>query len=406
MTQTPLGPRINNDNTQDLSTRNDIFSRNSGFSIFQNDVSDGVESISFNEVLAGNENRNLFGGTTALRYPEKLASSDNGEQPHWLKILIRVREQNSQAVGGQTTGAVYTETTARRLDQESAAGTLATVGTLGGAGVGAAAVGGVARAVFRSAATIPLGNLALKVGAAVTGGAAGAVAGAGAGGIVAKISGSNKSTTLTTSIALGLQEPPKAEYSVVYEEQALGSILSGGKQGMFNTLKGVAGETLRRGINPGKLGEVAGVNKAAASAAVEKSLGKIRNPYREQMFKQVDFREFTIEYIFLPESVNEAKTVLQIIKLLRQNMLPEVAQNSFYMIYPAEFSLFYMYKNNLNQNVHQFSDCVLTGMTLKYGGQDFVTFKGTNGVPAEIAMTLKFREIVPLTGDRVMGENL
>ena len=87
-------------------------------------------------------------------------------------------------------------------------------------------------------------------------------------------------------------------------------------------------------------------------------------------------------------------------------MLPEVASNAFFLIYPAEFSLQYMYKENENPHVHQFSDCVLTSMSVKYGGQDFVTFKGTPGMPAEVTMSLKFKEIVPITGDRVVGENL
>jgi hypothetical protein len=380
MTQRPLAPNRNNDGTQDSSTTPQRPGGPASTEVGRNALEAGINRRQ--------EARNTFGKTEQLRYPEKLGASDQEEQPHWLKILVRVREQNSQAVGGQTTGGTYEETAARRLDQESAAATAARVG----------AATGVSSPTGGLLGLIPLGNLLVKATKAVTGAAAGAIA--------AKISGSNKSKTLTTSIALGLQEPPKADYSVTYEEQALGSVLSGGKQGMFNTVKGMAGESLRRNINPGKMGEVAGFDQAAATAAVDKSLGKVRNPYREQIFKQVDFRDFTFEYTFLPESVREANTVLQIIRILRQNMLPEVSQNSFYMIYPAEFSLFYMYKDNFNRHVHQFSDCVLTGMTLKYGGQDFVTFKGTPGIPAEINMTLKFREIVPLTGDRVLGENL
>lgn len=396
MTQNPLGPNRNND-TQDSSTA----PQRPGGSASTTVGKKALEGGDARRLEA----KNTYGKTELLRYPEKLAS-ENGEQPHWLKILVRVREQNSQAVGGRTTGGTYEETAARRLDQESAAGTLAIIGGATGANNAAQAVGSFARDNYKLTAQSTIGNLLVRVVAPVVAGVAGGVAGAAAGAIVAVGFGSNKSKTLTTSIALGLQEPPKADYSVTYEEQALGAVLSGGKQGMFNTIKGMAGETMLRNINTGKIGEAAGFDQNAATAAVNKSLGKVRNPYREQIFKQVDFRDFTFDYTFLPESVSEANTVLQIIKILRQNMLPEVSQNSFYMIYPAEFSLFYMYKDDFNQHVHQFSDCVLTGMTLKYGGQDFVTFKGTEGMPAEITMTLKFREIVPLTGDRVFGENL
>lgn len=397
MTQNPLGPNRNND-TQDSSTAPQRPGGSASTEVGGNALKGGI--------ARRQEAKNTFGKTELLRYPEKMAS-ENGEQPHWLKILVRVREQNSQAVGGATTGETYEETAARRLDQESAAGTLTVVGGATGATTGAQIAGRVARDNYKRTSTFSfVGNLLVRVVAPIVGGAVGAAVGTTVGAGVAEIFGSNKSKTLTTSIALGLQDPPKADYSVTYEEQALGAVLSGGKQGLVNTGLGVAGDTLLRNINTGKIGEAAGFNTGGAAAAVNKSLGKVRNPYREQIFKQVDFRDFTFDYTFLPESVSEANTVLQIIKILRQNMLPEVSQNSFYMIYPAEFSLFYMYKDNFNQHVHQFSDCVLTGMTLKYGGQDFVTFKGTEGMPAEITMTLKFREIVPLTGDRVFGENL
>lgn len=323
-----------------------------------------------------------FRSTQQLRYP----ASDLGteEQPHWLKILIRVREQNSQATSGGTTGGTYTNTSGRGLDY----GDSKTVSAAAGA---SADTGGLLSTVEK----IPVLNLFVK----------GVKASVGAG--AAAFSGSNQLMTLSKSICLGLQEPPVAQYSVSWEEQALGAVLSGGKIGAFNIAKGIAGETLLNKINPSKTMEtLTQADAAAQKAAVTKSLGKVKNPYREQIFKQVEFRNFGFEYTFLPESVQEAQTVLEILKILRQNMLPEVAKNAFYLIYPSEFSLYYMYKGGLNPHVHQFSDCVLTDMSIKYGGQDFVTFKDSGGVPADIVMSLTFREIVPITGDRVKNENL
>lgn len=350
----------------------------------QTPAAPGPNGVSSQDASVASQPRYQEGASTSrsteqLRYPEGVGTP---EQPHWLKILIRVREQNSQARGGGTTGGTYTETSARRADAGNA-GTTAAI-------VGASAAGGGSLTE-----KIPLGNLLAKGGRAL--------AGLGA----ATISGSNQLTTLAKSICLGLQEPPRAEYSTTWEEQALGAVLSGGKIGAFNIAKGIAGEAMLDKINPSKKGELLTQADAAAQrAAVTKGLGKIKNPYREQIFKQVEFRTFTFEYTFLPGSVAEAQNALQIIKILRQNMLPEVAENAFYLIYPSEFSLYYMYQGSVNTHVHQFSDCVLTNMTVKYGGQDFVTFKNSGGVPADIVMSLTFREIVPITGDRVANENL
>jgi len=391
MSQIPLAPSSNNDSTQD----SDVNRRLSNLPIpegYRNSITAGA--------LRRNELRNTFNATTSqLTYPATLGDE---EQPHWLKILIRVREQNSQAQQpGLTTGATYTETAARRVNAENNIAITSAVGGAAGATAGVKLVGNLFKSTRRNFGA---------VGRGVTSGA-GALAGAGAGAVTGAALGAglgeNKLTTLKTSIRLGLQEPPKADYSAEWQEQAIGGVLSGGEIGAINIAKGLAAEVLRQNVNTGKIGQATlNVTTEGALGAVDKALGKIRNPYREQIFKQVNFREFSFDYVFLPESIEETNQVLDIIKTLRQNMLPEVARNAFYLIYPAEFSLQYMYKDNENPYVHQFSDCVLVDMKVKYGGQDFVTFKGTPGMPAEINMSLKFREIVPITGDRVVGENL
>jgi len=65
-----------------------------------------------------------------------------------------------------------------------------------------------------------------------------------------------------------------------------------------------------------------------------------------------------------------------------------------------------MYKDAKNDHVHQFGDCVLIDMGVKYGTNDFVTFKNSNGIPAEIVVSLTFREIVPINANRVVSESL
>jgi hypothetical protein len=390
MSQIPLAPNANNDSTQDSNITNRLANR---------PIPDGYRDVITQGALRRNELRNSFTASDIrLAYPAELGSE---EQPHWLKILIRVREQNNQArQPGLTTDVAYTETTARRINAEN---NIAITGAVGAA-AGATAAVKVAGKLLKNVRSIGVAGRAV---AAVGAGAAGAGAGGAVGAALGAGLGENKLMTLKTSIRLGLQEPPKSEYTADWQEQAIGGVLSGGDVGAFNIAKGLAAEALRQNVNTGKIGQsLLNTTTEGALGAVDKALGKIRNPYREQIFKQVNFREFSFDYTFLPESLEEATQVIEILKVLRQNMLPEVAGNAFYLIYPAEFSLQYMYKENENPYVHQFSDCVLTGMSVKYGGQDFVTFRGTPGLPSEINMSLKFREIVPITGDRVVGENL
>lgn len=321
-----------------------------------------------------------YGGPVAtLAYPRGLGSR---EQPHWLKIVVRVRQQNSQVAAGATDGAVYNPTNERRLDTSKAGQTALVAGGISGA---------------NNASFLTGGKLL------------GAVKGAAVSYAATKISGANNLETLRATIGLGLQEPPQVDYTTTWEEQELGAVIGGGQQSAGNLLVGTAAEALKRGVNVGKAGEMLGTTNEGIISAIEKQTGKVRNPYREQIFKNVGFRTWKFQYTFLPESIREAKTVQEIVKILKQNMLPEVAQNTFYLIYPSEFSLVYMYKGELNKNVHQFGDCVLTDMSVKYGSNDFVTFKeleGEQGMPAEITLSLTFKEIVPITGDRVAKEGL
>ena len=391
--QLPLAPNRNNDSTQDSDITNNLTR------LRNRPIPAGYRIALTEGGLRKNELRNSFNATDLrLSYPADLGSE---EQPHWLKILIRVREQNSQSQQpGLTTGVTYQETAARRVNAENNIAITGAVGAAAGANATVSLAGKLLKNTKNFGAA---GNALATVGT----GAAGAVAGGVLGAALGAGLGDNKLTTLKTAIRLGLQEPPKSEYSAEWQEQAIGGVLSGGNIGVGNIAAGLAVEAARQNVNTGKIGQtVLNTSTEGALAAVDKATGKIRNPYREQVFKQVNFREFTFDYTFLPASVEEAEQVLAIVKVLRQNMLPEVASNAFFLIYPAEFSLQYMYKENENPHVHQFSDCVLTSMSVKYGGQDFVTFKGTPGMPAEVTMSLKFKEIVPITGDRVVGENL
>jgi hypothetical protein len=180
------------------------------------------------------------------------------------------------------------------------------------------------------------------------------------------------------------------------------TVVSGG---IKNNLTDIAQETLRNSASgiKGAAADAAGIGNIGD--ATRKALGKIRNPYREQIFKQVEFREFAFTYKFLPESIQEAQTVMAIINTLKQHMLPTFDPEAYYLIYPSEFSLSYMYENSQNQNVHKILDCVLTNMNVTYGEGDFTTFRGTQGMPSEIVMTLTFKEIVTLTADQIKKNN-
>lgn len=117
------------------------------------------------------------------------------------------------------------------------------------------------------------------------------------------------------------------------------------------------------------------------------------NSKAEQLFKGVNFRDFSFDYQFAPRSEKEAEAVMKIIRMFRHHMLPEFKdQANFLYIYPSEFEIKYYKGSEENQYIEKHMTCVLTNMIVDYtpNGQ-FNTFK--NGMPTQINMNLTFREL-------------
>ena len=327
--------------------------------------------------------------TTRLSYPTKIATT---EQPHWLSIKIRVRKQAVTTLGlGKNVQKDYVEeeTKGKRIPA-----TQEGLGNLTALATGAAAAGATAKLAAKIAGED------FGAAAGVLGGAAGLGLGGANGAVYAYTEPANGIVTLATTIGLGLQAPPSITYSTTWEAMDFGQMVVTGKLNAE-----IAQEAIRNASSgiKGAAADAAGINNVGDAA--RKALGKIRNPYREQIFKQVEFRELAFNYKFLPESIAEAKTVMQIIRNLKQHMLPTFDPQGYYLIYPSEFSLEYMYKDSSNIHVNKILDCVLTNMNVTYGEGDFTTFRETHGMPSEIIMTLTFKEIVTLTSNQTQKSN-
>ena len=332
------------------------------------------------------------GKVQAFRYPRGVGELP--EYPHWLKIEIHKR--NNAQVSGVTRGTsgsfVSPEAAAGdRVDPSSGARRAVIGGATAGAATGAAgaAVGGaILSGIAISTAGILTGGVAI---AALAGGAA--IAGATAG-IADDALGNGEFSTLSSVIGLGLQEPPTTTYRTTWESQDIGEFLATGSGSPLSNVAEIARQKASKILNSG------------ISAASETSRGEIKNPYKQQLFRSVEYRNFSFNFNFLPDSIEEAREIQNLILLLRETMLPTRSDNAFYLVYPAEYTLTYMYKNATNKNVPGIGTCVLTDVGVRYGGNDFVTFKNSSGRPVEIGMSLSFKEIVPLTANAAAERNL
>ena len=338
-------------------------------------------------------------GVQMLRYPKNVGIDH--EFPHWLKIETHVRESNTLVLSTYRAAKEFVPPEAKSQALDTSARN-ARIGTLIGGSAGfniAQQAGGALTRAFPGLSVT--GRLLAGTVVPTAAGAVGALAGT----VIGALSGPNSYQTLSSVIALGLQEPPKAQYDARWEAQDLGEFVATGSISPVS----IAREYIRNKVGlKGALFEAAGITRDGVLGAQELASGKVKNPYKEQLFKGSEFRTFTYTFNFLPDSLAEAKMILDIIKQLRATMLPALDPSGFYLIYPAEYTLTYMYRSEVNTKVHGIGTCVLTNLTTKYGGQDFVTFRGleSSGTPAEFGISMTFREIVPITANQVMEANL
>tara|TARA_Y100000004_G_C8938234_1_gene423025 strand:- start:338 stop:1504 length:1167 start_codon:yes stop_codon:yes gene_type:complete len=156
--------------------------------------------------------------------------------------------------------------------------------------------------------------------------------------------------------------------------------------------------------NPAAGGELA-VRKAAALLNIGKQLGinlpaddaiqvltrKVENPFKEQLFKTMNFRSFPMQVKFAPRSSAEMSNVMNILYELERAMHPEREQ--IFLRYPSEFKIEYRYNGAKNSYLNTINNCVLTDMQVNYGHNGFMTsFEG--GAPTEITLNLNFKEVL------------
>lgn len=120
---------------------------------------------------------------------------------------------------------------------------------------------------------------------------------------------------------------------------------------------------------------------------------RVENPYREQLFKTMNFRTFPLSFKLSPANAGELSTYMSAISQLERNMHPQ--KQAVFLIYPAEFELEFLYNGATNRYMPKLQTCVLTDMNISYGHGGFMTaFKGTGGAPTEINLTLNFKELI------------
>ena len=268
-----------------------------------------------------------------------------------------------------------------------------------------------------AAAGTAVGAILGSEGGAARGGVAGGVIGAaGSAAISSQRNGPNFSRQmkrLDTAIALHVPNSLSIRYSVGWSDEemfAMNAALAIGDAGAAAVERFVSSGGKTPMTEKEDEAKIRPVMSAIANAALKASpmanaaqllSGLAPNPMKEQLFRGVDFRTFTFEYMFAPRDETEAENVRHIIKAFKYHMHPEYKnENNFLFLYPSEFDIVYFHGTDENLNINRHTSCVLTEMSVNYtpNGQ-FTTFKG--GMPTQINVQLTFKELMIVTKELV-----
>lgn len=352
-------------------------------------------------------------GLDIMRYPSELGTV---QYPHFVMFYISKRDSDIGTNEQRAPAAQQVDFSSQNRFETTPGSTLVAGGVLT---LGAAE--GARRLVDKGSDILNKGGIPSQVTRKLEVGAF--VAGAGVGAVLGGALASNRDrVTLKTAIALYMNNRPSTAYSANWQDTDLGII--GGSANILSNMKDVVTGREGQGAISGRMSAAGDVIKnlggAAAAFAVKNAndsiagefgdaagafsaaTGQAVNPFKAQLFKNMGFRTFSFDYVFLPKNLTEYEQVQKIIFTFKKYMHPTLGAEKFFMGYPAEFNIEYQYRENgANTNLFKISSCALTNMKVDYGGSDFMTFTGTNGAPAEINMSLAFTELEVLTAERI-----
>ena len=134
-----------------------------------------------------------------------------------------------------------------------------------------------------------------------------------------------------------------------------------------------------------------------------KGQGYALNPQVQFIFNQVDFRSFSLSFIFTPKSQQEADTVNKIIATFKRHFAPRFQQGkstsneSMFLIPPSTFELKFKIGQKENTYIPKYGECVLENMSVNYTPNGFAVY--STGVPVQTQLSLSFKEIVIVDRD-------
>lgn len=141
----------------------------------------------------------------------------------------------------------------------------------------------------------------------------------------------------------------------------------------------------------------AGVGTLAKSAISEaqKRTQISMNPREFMLFKSPGMRNFSLQFRFIPDSIEESQTAERIIKWFREGMYPERA-GSISFRFPDAFNIKF---SNIS-GVPKIPEVFLESASVTYNPNSMSYFRIDNR-PVEVNLSLEFKELQPITRESI-----
>lgn len=327
---------------------------------------------------------------SGMSYPSDLAQG--GEYPHYVVFYINIRGKSQWKNTTYKNSVEVSGAGQNNADKAKLGSNVQTTADAMGA------YGGY-KATNAAIANVP-GGQKLNAGTKLALGVAGGIAGAA---IADNAFEPDKKFRIDSTICLAVNNAPSTTYRAEYKPTDLGSLggfLAGGSSAVDSKTGAFLGESAKALLLNTMQIPAAFTSNVDPKALAALGTSEAMNPFREQVFENVDTRSFNFEYKFLPRNASEASAAQNIIKMFKFHMHPELAKGGLFYIYPSTFDIQYFFGSSENKNINKISECVLTSMKVDYGPNGQMS-SFADGSPTEITMSLQFIELEVLTKERV-----
>lgn len=144
----------------------------------------------------------------------------------------------------------------------------------------------------------------------------------------------------------------------------------------------------------GKVGTFIRNISGAKSQIFQYTTGVVPNPQLILLFRGVDFRRFTMTFIFSPRTEAESMTIDKIVRMFRAHSVPKGSKDDMIQVmftYPSEFIISHKFKGNDNPFLPKFSKSALTRVDANYMDTGQYSIHRI-GAPVRTKLELEFTE--------------